>query len=245
MEKKKEEARPEYRSGWEAELGEIMERILNREPFRYSLNGDALYQQYRDQARQDGRLAMEDTMGMAAALTGGYGNSYAQSVGQQAYQREMASLADRIPELYALAMEQYRQQTDDLMNRYGLLSGREQQDYDRYRDAYTAWQQDAQQTWREYTDQRDFDYRKSRDDTADAQWQQSFDYTAARDKTKDSQWQAEFDEDKRRYDQTWDEKHPAVQQQTYYPAAKAEETKPAEEEKKPKVKGALTKMTTA
>jgi hypothetical protein len=31
-------------------------------------------------------MAMMDTMGKAAGLTGGYGSPYAQQVGQQAYQ---------------------------------------------------------------------------------------------------------------------------------------------------------------
>ena len=41
---------------------------------------------------KNGRLAMMDSMGRAAALTGGYGSSYAQSAGQQAYQKQMDSL---------------------------------------------------------------------------------------------------------------------------------------------------------
>ena len=49
-------------------------KINNREKFAYDLNGDALYQQYKDRYTQMGKQAMRDTMGQAAALTGGYGN---------------------------------------------------------------------------------------------------------------------------------------------------------------------------
>lgn len=107
-----EQARPgEYRSEYDQALKEAMDRILNQKDFQYRLNGDALYRQYRSQAVRDARRAMSDTMGQAAALAGGYGSSYAQAVGQQAYARQLEGLADRIPELYSLAMEQYKLRT--------------------------------------------------------------------------------------------------------------------------------------
>ena len=130
----------EYVSSYEAPLKELMDRILNREDFHYSLNGDALYRRYRNQAVQNGKLAMADAAGQAAALTGGYGNSYAQSVGQQAYNRQLESLNDRIPELYNLAMNQYRLKTQGLQQKYDLLSGAQEQEYGRYQDALAAWQ---------------------------------------------------------------------------------------------------------
>ena len=75
-----------YSSSWRGQLDDIMNRIMNREQFNYDLNADALYQQYKDQYIHGGNLAMQDTMGQATAMTGGYGNSYAQSAGQQTYQ---------------------------------------------------------------------------------------------------------------------------------------------------------------
>lgn len=192
LEEQKKSRPAEYRSGWEAQLQELMERILDREEFRYDLDGDALYRQYRDQAMRDGRLAMQDAVGQAAALTGGYGNTYAQSVGQQAYDRQLEKLSGKIPELYALALDQYRQQSQELQNRYNMLSGQERQDYTRYQDALAAWQQEADRLWQDYTDSRDFDYG------------------AYRDGVEDMQWQQEFDENKRRYDQQWDFDHPQL-----------------------------------
>ncbi len=192
LEEQKKSRPAEYRSGWEAQLQELMERILDREEFRYSLDGDALYRQYRDQAMRDGHLAMQDAVGQAAALTGGYGNTYAQSVGQQAYDRQLEKLSGKIPELYALALDQYRQQSQELQDRYSMLSGMERQDYARYQDALSAWQREADSLWQDYTDSRDFDYG------------------AYRDGIEDTQWQQEFDEDKRRYDQQWAFEHPQV-----------------------------------
>lgn len=179
-----------YASPYEAQLRDAMERIVNREDFGYSLNGDALYRQYRDGAIRDGRRAMADTMGQASALTGGYGNSYAQAAGQQAYARQLEQLNDRIPELYALALDQYRQQSDWMLKRYDTLAGADSEQYARWQDALAAWQREADSLWNRYTDSRDFDYGIYRDDIADDQWRQ------------------EFDEDIRRYDQEWAAAHP-------------------------------------
>ena len=186
MQEQKKTKPGEYTSAYEASLKQVMDRILNREDFHYNLDGDALYRQYRNAAIQNGRLAMADTMGQAAALTGGYGNSYAQAAGQQAYSRQLDSLADRIPELYNLAMNQYRLQTQSLQQKYDLLSGAQQQEYGRYQDALAAWQKEADQLWNIYTDARDTDYNAYRDEIADWKWQQ------------------EFDENRRRYNQQWE-----------------------------------------
>ena len=130
----------EYVSPWQAQLNETMDKILNREKFSYDLNGDALYNQYKDQYMTQGKMAMMDTMGQAQAMTGGYGNSYAQSVGQQAYQGYLQQLNDRIPELYQMALSKYQMEGDELLNQYGILGAQEEQDYGRYRDQMSDWQ---------------------------------------------------------------------------------------------------------
>ena len=124
---------------------DILDRILNRADFSYDLGGDALYQQYKDQYMQQGKLAMQDTMGQAAALTGGYGNSYAQTVGQQAYDQYLGRLNEVVPELYSLARSRYTQEGNDLWNLYNAFADREAQDYSREIDA------------------RNFDYQQSQD----------------------------------------------------------------------------------
>lgn len=181
-----------YQSAWEGQLQAAMERILNREDFQYHLNGDALYRQYKDAAIRDGRAAMRDTMGQAAALTGGYGNSYALTAGQQAYARQLEKVNDRIPELYTLALESYNRQGQRLADEYSLLRNAESGDYSRYRDAYDDWQQEFDRRNSIYTDRRDYDYGV---------------YLAQQDQER---WQAEFDEDLRRFELEWAAAHPAV-----------------------------------
>ena len=124
----------EYNSNWQAQLNETLDKILNREKFSYDLNGDALYQQYKDQYTLQGKQASMDVMGQAAAMNGGYGSSYGQTVGHQAYQSYLQKLNDRVPELYQLALNQYNQEGQDLYNQYGLFADRDETDYNRYRD---------------------------------------------------------------------------------------------------------------
>lgn len=180
-----------YQSQWQTQLNDIMSKIMNREKFTYDMNSDALYQQYKDQYTNLGKQAMMDTIGQASAMTGGYGNSYAQSAGQQSYQGYLQQLNDKIPELYQLALDKYQMEGDEMMNQYGILADRENQDYGRYRDDV------ADSQW-----QKSFDYQQNRDAVADSQWQTAFDYQQERDQTADSQWQKEFDEAKRQFDAT-------------------------------------------
>lgn len=181
-----------YSSRWQSALDAAVESILSRPDFSYDLNSDALYRQYRDSYTTQGRQAMMDTLGQTAMLTGGYGNSYAQIAGQQAYQGYLQQLNDKIPELYQLALDRYNQQGQALYDRAGLLSDREQQDYSRYQDTLAAWNQERSYLTDRYDAERDFDYN------------------AYRDLTGDEQWIAEFEEDKRRYDQEWAAEHPEV-----------------------------------
>ena len=104
----------------------------NRDPFSYDFNSDALYQQYKDQYIQQGQMAMMDTMGQAAAMTGGYGNSYAQTVGQQAYNQQLNQLNAIMPELYDRAYGIYQQEGQDLLNMYNAYLGLSNQSYNQY-----------------------------------------------------------------------------------------------------------------
>lgn len=148
---KKYEVQP-YQSQWQSQLDDTMGKILNREKFSYDLNGDALYQQYKDRYVNQGRMAMMDTMGQAQAMTGGYGNSYAQSVGQQTYQNYLQGLNDKIPELYNLALSKYQMEGDQLKDQYSILGNREAQDYGR-------WAADRDFGYGQFVDDRNYQYQ--------------------------------------------------------------------------------------
>lgn len=102
---------------------------FNGPEFQYDYRDDPAYQQYRQQYIRNGQLAMQDTMGQAAGLTGGYGSSYAQNVGQQAYQGYMNQLNAVVPQLYQNAYNRY---ADDYTRQYTEFKDRYSADVDRY-----------------------------------------------------------------------------------------------------------------
>ena len=130
---------------WEDELDSIYNQISKREKFKYDMNADALYKQYAQQYENNAKLAMQDTVGQISALTGGYGNSYAETAGQAMYNQQMQGLNDRALDLYQLALNQYNAEGDRLMNIYGITA-----------------------------DQYNTEYNKIRDEVADAQWAKAF-----------------------------------------------------------------------
>lgn len=199
----------EYKSQWQTQLDDTINKILNREKFSYDLNGDALYQQYKDKYIQQGKMAMQDTMGQAAAMTGGYGNSYAQSVGNQAYQASLENLNDIVPELYQMAYDKYNQEGQDLYNQYSVLGAQEAQDYGRYRDSVGDWQSDRGYLAGRYDSERTYDYGKYSDDRNFAYGKyaddKSYAYNEHRNAIADEQWKAEFDEAKRQWQAGFDE----------------------------------------
>lgn len=142
----------DYTSGFEARLQELYDQIAGREAFSYDPEEDEMYKRYARLYAAQGAAAMEDTMGQAAALTGGYGSSYAQAVGQQAYDRYLGELASLVPELRQAALAEYTQEGKALTDRYGLLRQQESAAYDRWQDTVAQWQKVLAQAQSEYDD---------------------------------------------------------------------------------------------
>lgn len=127
-----------------SDLKELYDKISNREPFSFDLENSALYRQYRDAYQRLGSQAMEDTMGRAAGLTGGYGSTYSQTAGQQAYNAWLQELNDKVPEIYDRAREQYDRETEGLQSLYQLERDKEATAYNRWQDEYNRWLREYQ-----------------------------------------------------------------------------------------------------
>ena len=134
--------KPVYANSYEGQLADLYNQIVNRDPFKYDLNGDMLYQQYKNQYIDLGNLAMRDTMGQAAGLTGGYGSTYAQNAGQQAYNSYLQRLNDIAPELYDRAYNAWLNEGNQLEQNYALLSDRADDEYQKYLNDYNQWAAD-------------------------------------------------------------------------------------------------------
>lgn len=108
----------------DAELERLYAAITGRPAFSYDPASDPVYNSYAQSYQRRGRLAMRNAMGQAAALTGGYGSSYAQSVGQQQYDSYLQSLGEALPELYGMAWQRYNAEGDALKTAWELASER-------------------------------------------------------------------------------------------------------------------------
>lgn len=129
-----EQELPSFSGSYDDEIGRLYDRIINREGFRYDINSDPLYMSYRDRYTREGRLAMKSTMGQAAALTGGYGSSYSQAVGQEQYGAYLEKLGNVMPQLYSAAYSRYKSEGDALSEKYAMAVKRGESEYNRYRD---------------------------------------------------------------------------------------------------------------
>ncbi|MBR5110209.1 MAG: hypothetical protein IK099_08435 [Clostridia bacterium] len=132
-----------YRSRYEEQIAGLYDQIMNRPAFSYNAEKDPLYRQYRDQYIREGQRAMLDTVGASAALTGGYGNSWANTAGYQAYGRYLQALNDQLPQLEKLARENYEAEGNQLKDRADLALSLDNREYGWYRDAVNDWQYDA------------------------------------------------------------------------------------------------------
>lgn len=147
-----------FQSDYKAQLDSLYDQVTGRDKFSYDMNADVLYQQYKDMYTKAGQKAMQDTLGQASALTGGYDNSYAQTAAQQTYQDYLGSLNDKVPELYQMAYDRYQQEGDDLYQQFSMASDMYGKDYTQYRDSMADWQSDRDYAQGMYEGERNFDY---------------------------------------------------------------------------------------
>lgn len=153
----------DYSGKYTRQAEELLGQIINRKPFSYDANSDPLYQIYRDRYIMGGQRAMENAMGQAAQLTGGYGNTYAQTVGQQQYQQYMEGLNDKVPELAQQAHARYQGEGDRLRQSYQLLQSADDAAYGRWADGYNRWSNETQQAQSAYESAYDRDYSRYND----------------------------------------------------------------------------------
>lgn len=206
---------PTWNGGsYKNQLDSAFKAIAERKPFNYNLSDDPLYRQHKDKYLSLGKLAMEDTVGRAASLTGGYGNSYAVTAGNQAYNQYLTELSDIIPELYEIAYERYSAEGDDLERIYDMISDRYDGEYKEYLDRSEKYdeerkylsdeyQKELDRSYDIYSSDKDLAYKDYRDTAKDSQWQKEFDeairqytekleYEKYRDSIEDSRWEKEF-----------------------------------------------------
>ena len=132
-----------FQSKYTRQIADLYDRIMNRPEFRYDVAKDPLFASYKSQYMQNGQRAMQDAMGTAAALTGGYGNSWGATAGYQAYQWYLQQLNGVIPELEQYAFDKYKYYGEELRRNMDMTNDLDAVDYSRYRDTVSDWQTSA------------------------------------------------------------------------------------------------------
>lgn len=153
-----------FQSSYQSNMENLYNQIMGRDPFKYNFNEDPMYRMYRDQYTQQGKTAMQNTMGQAAKLTGGFSSSYSQTAAQQQYQNYLQQLNNVIPELRNQAYQEWQAQGQDLKDKYSLTNQAYNNEYQRYRNDVTDWQQDRSFDQSAYDTERNFDYNKYQSD---------------------------------------------------------------------------------
>ena len=148
-----------YQNQYQAQLDSLYNQVMNRGDFTFDLNGNALYQMYKDQYMNQGKQAMMDTMGQAATLTGGYGNSYANTAGNQAYQSYLQKLNDVVPQLYQMELDRYNQAGENLLKQYQMTADLENAAYGKYRDTVADWNTERDFANADYLTRYEQDYQ--------------------------------------------------------------------------------------
>ena len=118
------------------QVRDMMSQIQGREKFSYDVNTDPLFQQALSSAMNSGKTAMQDTMGQASALTGGYGSTYATTAGNQAYNAFIEDAYNNLPQYYQMAMEAYQMEGDEMYRQLDMLNSADDKEYNRNLTAY-------------------------------------------------------------------------------------------------------------
>ena len=107
---------------------EIDDAVRNLQSWRYDPTQDASYQALAEMYQNNGRQAMQDTLGQISARTGGLASSYAGNAAAGAYENYMNQLASYLPQYEQNA---YQRQLSGL----SALQNAEDRNYSRWADA--------------------------------------------------------------------------------------------------------------
>lgn len=164
---------PVYNNRYDDTIQDLIQGILNREDFSYDPATDPLYQNYRKQYTREGQRATADTLGQAAAASGGIPSSYATTAAAQAGNYYAAQMTDKIPELYQLAYNQYLNDYNMQLSDLGVVQGAEQSDYDKYLNELNQYNTDRAFDYNAWLDE----YNMTKDQLQTAQGLEQLDYT--------------------------------------------------------------------
>lgn len=101
----------------------LLSQITDKQPFEYDAQSDPSYQAYATQFTNQGKQAMQDTMGEFAGMTGGLPSSAAMSAAGQANNQYMSQMSGMIPQLEQQAYQRDQDAFSNDMNALGVMQG--------------------------------------------------------------------------------------------------------------------------
>lgn len=149
------------KTSYSDQVRDMISQIQGRDKFSYDVDKDPLFQQALASAMNSGRTAMQDTIGQASALTGGYGSSYATSAANQAYNAFVEDAYDNLPQYYQMALDAYQSEGDEMYRQLGMLTDADEREYGRLINAFDATSAYRNQAYNEA-------YQQFRDNKSDA-----------------------------------------------------------------------------
>ncbi len=182
-----------FSSTYDEQIADLLAQLQSRPSFSYDPSADPLYELYRQQYTRDGYMAMLDTSANAAALSGGFANSYAVTASNQAYQNYLAQLGGMMPQLYDRAYDRWQDEGAALADQLTLYRQLQQSDYDRWRDGVEDYYEDLTYYYNRYSDMSKAEYEAYQDDLAAWEADRDYWYERLMDEQEQANWKAEFD----------------------------------------------------
>ena len=183
-----------FQSNYKPQIDNILNGIMNRKSFDMNTdkNYQTLYNQMKESYLQAGDRAMRNAVGNAATLSGGYGNSYAQAVGQQAYDNYLQGLNSKNLELMNMAYGMYKDENADKYNQLRALQGLDESDYGRYRDKVGDFNTERNYLTGRYDAERSFDYDKYKNRLDQFNLENQFNYNVEKDRLAQRNLEQDF-----------------------------------------------------
>lgn len=122
-----------YNSTYADQIAGKINDFSNRR-YSYDPSMDSLYQNYKKEYMTEAQKARTGVINQGLRLSGGYGNDFSQSVGEQQYKTYLANMNRLAPAFENLEYAKYQGEGDDLVNQLKLLATADNSDYGRNRD---------------------------------------------------------------------------------------------------------------
>lgn len=178
-------------NGYNANINDVRslyDQVMSQEKFSYDPQKDQLFQMYKQQYNAQGNRAMNNQMGIAAANSGGYNSSVAQTSAQSTFHGYMDELSEKASQTYQNALDMYKYKQQNLLDKYKVAKDMNDSGNDAYwkqldakqqnmYNAYTAWQDDKNFQYNQYSDDRSYWQQFGQNAQTQINWQKDFDQT--------------------------------------------------------------------